>query len=205
MSLNRLVFEVVCVMGDEEEFTGELGRLYKFRSLDGPLGQRTAEDIILHNRLYWASPSSFNDPMDCRPNFIFGETPADRSRWIDQAIRNQLDHLPRSERQAAKTRLRKTPAEEHRRNFVRSFDSFMSESAVCCFSTTASNVLLWGHYGACHRGACFVFEECLSPDPFLGYEVTYSTTRPVVNALSFGENIDAMKSSILTKASDWSY
>lgn len=89
----------------------------------------------------------------------------------------------------------------------KTFEKFMSESAICCLTKTADNLLLWAHYGDSHRGVCFVFEEMFKPPTtlFIGYDVEYSNERPEIDVTSFGGNLNAFKQSVLTKANDWAY
>lgn len=186
-------------------FASNLDRLYRFRSLSNEFGRLSAEDILLHNRMFWASPTSFNDPMDCRPNLIFGRNSRDRAEWLKAAIARQLADRSRDERRRTLRRMQAVDVEAHERNFRSIFNRFMAESAVCCLAKTAENVLLWSHYADCHRGVAYVFEEAMSPNPFIAFDVVYSDIRPVVDATVFAGNLQAMKDSVLTKASDWSY
>lgn len=192
-----------------DEFSGSIGRVYRLRSLSDEFGRQTVEDVVLKNQMFWSSPSNFNDPLDCNPNLIFGETREDQRVWIKRAVANQLGQLPRGERRRAEARMLKARPEDHAQQAKGSFARFMDESAVCCFSKKPDSLLMWAHYGDCHRGVNLIFSEIFDPSkkiaPFVAYDVIYSDERPVVDVTKFGGNIDAMKASVLTKGSDWAY
>lgn len=192
-----------------DPFAAKTERIYRLRSLSDEYGRKGVEDAILRNEIFWSSPSNFNDPMDCRPNLIFGKTQEDRENWINTAIANQLGSLPRPDRRRTKKDMLKKPAEHHAQLARRSFERFMGESAVCCFSRRADSLLMWAHYGDCHRGVNLVFEEQFDPkrglSQFVAHNVVYTEERPEVDVTRFGGNTDAMVASVLTKAQDWSY
>ena len=52
-------------------------RLYKYASLQADR-LRWARDIIVDRRVYFANPTTFNDPFDCR--FLFSMTGTD-AQW----------------------------------------------------------------------------------------------------------------------------
>jgi|TARA_R110002012_G_scaffold111201_4_gene256041 hypothetical protein len=187
-------------------FSDEIGRLYRYRSLAGDFGRATAENILLENRMWWASPVDFNDPMDCRPNLIFGRNARDRQRWARRATTNQLQDNPKYERRRAERALLAVGADHHRQNAIAGFQQWMEESAVCCFSTVPDNLLMWSHYGDQHRGVVFIFEERMEPTPFIAFDVFYSAVRPEVDITTIrDEGGMAMQRSVLTKSSDWAY
>lgn len=193
----------------QESFSGDIGRLYRLRSLTDDFGRKTIEDVILRQEMFWSSPTSFNDPLDCRPNLIFGRTQTDRDNWIRDAIKKQLRNRPRSERRRAEKLMKKAPPEEHSARAKKSFENFMNESAVCCFSKRADNTLMWSHYGDCHRGVNLIFEEIFEEGrngiKFVAYDVDYRKKRPEVDITTMLDGVDGMKASILTKADDWNY
>ena len=178
-------------------------KLYKYRSFDSDLARQSVENIILNNRLYWQSPSAFNDPFDCQPNFIFGETSVQRSAFARRAVRANQDGLTQRHMRRAKKRIiAQRPARYNQQMLSLAFAEWMKESAVACFSRIRDSELMWAHYAASHQGLCFEFTEII-PN-FLAYDVQYCTERPVVN-LTRWQYDQTFIEGLLTKSSAWSY
>lgn len=183
----------------------ELLKLYKYRSLAGEHGRQTAEDIVLHHRLYWQSPLSFNDPFDCDPYVIFGTNAAERTAWIKRANANNILQTNRYQRRSKKRELEALPPAQHEANMRAAWREWMGETGVTCFSAVGDHQLMWGHYADSHKGICFVFEEALGQHkPWLAFEVHYSATRPEVNLTQLRDKT-VMRDSLLNKSAVWSY
>ena len=180
--------------------------LYRYRSLGGDFGRTTAEDIIVNSRMYWSSPAAFNDPMDCRPHFIFGNSRRDQIAWARDAIRRNFPKASRHERKGLERRLLGEGPVQHRQTAIEGFSQWMSESAVCCFSTIPDSLLMWSHYADHHRGVVFVFEQQFEPEPFFAFPVNYTEERPPVDITRIAtDGPTAIRNAILTKAAVWSY
>lgn len=180
--------------------------LYRYRSLAGEFGRSTAEDIIVHSRMFWSSPAEFNDPMDCRPNFIFGRSRRDQIAWMRDSTKRQFPDARRNQRRGMRKKLMAGDPRRYRQAAIDGFSLWMRESAVCCFSTVSDSLLMWSHYADQHRGVVFVFEELFEPQPFFAFPVVYSDKRPPVDITTFGnDGRNAIQDAVLTKASAWSY
>jgi hypothetical protein len=181
----------------------EISLLYKYRSLGDQWGRSAAEDIILHNRIFWQSPDKFNDPFDCNPHFIFGRSEKDRRGFRKRAL-SHMKGVPRHVRLAKRRELEAVPPERSAEILSEGFKQWMAESAVTCFSRVNDSLLMWAHYANSHSGVCFEFQERLPPDTFLAFEVDYVEERPEVDATSFRET-EVFRQAVLTKGTQWSY
>lgn len=178
--------------------------LYKYRSLSGEFGRLAAKDAILHGRMHWQSPVSFNDPMDCKPVFVFGSDANSRVEFRKRVVASQRGKKPRQERRRVLKKLQKQGKNEFEQRMTVQWDSFMQNSAVACFSKTNDNPLLWAHYAASHTGICLIFGNAIGPDPWFGFAVEYQEKRPKVDLTTFRKT-ETYKRALLTKSSDWSY
>lgn len=156
--------------------------------------------------MYWSSPAEFNDPMDCRPHFVFGNERRDQIAWARAAIRRNVPKARRHERKGLERKLLEASPEQHRQRAIEGFSQWMNESAVCCFSTIPNSLLMWSHYADHHRGVVFVFEQQVEHQPFFAFPVNYTEDRPPVDITRIGtDGVLAIRSAILTKAAAWSY
>ncbi|WP_365894676.1 DUF2971 domain-containing protein [uncultured Sphingomonas sp.] len=187
----------------EHPFAGDPLWLFKYRSLEGPYGRDTARDIILHNRMYWQSPASFNDPFDCAPTVQWSMSKLRQESFISQAARSSIS----SSRYDRRVQKREIRARGRRQNAILMRDSLrdlLKSSAVTCFSSLPDSVLMWAHYANSHKGICFVFHERLDPNPWLAFDVKYEKDRPIIEGTrTFDEQ--SFEDAVLTKAIDWEY
>lgn len=147
----------------------------------------------------------FNDPFDCDPVVMFGSNKRERMQWIKRANANNVDQTSRHQRRTTKRTLIQMTPEQHEANMRASWREWMQETSVTCFSGVNDHQLMWGHYADSHRGVCFVFEEQLWRDePWIGFDVHYSSERPVVNLTRISEP-DIMRDTLLNKSDVWAY
>lgn len=180
--------------------------LYRYRSLAGEHGRRAVEDIVLHNRLYWASPHAFNDPFDCNPVLIFGTGERERSEYLRRAAANQVGKASRRERLGRRRQaMRKTP-QQHESELGDQWKNWMAESSVACFSGVNNHPLMWAHYADSHRGVCWIFREQIHDveNVWMGFDVNYSEVRPLVNLCNIRDG-EMFKAAVLNKSRDWAY
>jgi Protein of unknown function (DUF2971) len=177
-------------------------RLYRYVSFAQPFGHTTVENAILHHRLWWSSPVSFNDPFDCNPFLVFGENAAERQAYAKRMVRE----VDRSPRHIKRQNLRSVQA--FARNHTKeALDAMwrgeMSKAAMVCMSALPDHPLMWAHYADSHRGAVLIFQEQFKPN-FVALPVRYSPDRPLVN-LSRLRSFETFQGAMLTKSEHWSY
>jgi len=181
-------------------------RLYKYSSLGAPrLGW--ARDIIVDRRLYFANPTTFNDPFECR--FVVSMTGTDAQwnqflRRPDVAAENGLapgvEPTPQQMAQWKSNALANAP---------RIGDAFREQMqkdvGILCLSEQPDDILLWSHYANSHRGVCFGFS--VADDPLFSQEiarVTYQNNYPRYEYFDQTSQ-DEARIAFATKSSQWSY
>jgi hypothetical protein len=179
-------------------------QFYKYRSLNGEYGIKTAEDIILHNRLFWQSPSAFNDPFDCGPSMVLGGTAGDKRKFTKDAAHSPYPNASRAARRMRAKAMTSESLHRYEADMIRAFKGWMESSALTCFSKVPDSLLMWAHYADSHRGVCFVFEESMTPEPLLVHDVVYRDERPLVDLTRINED-EQFRGTLLTKGICWSY
>lgn len=152
-------------------------RVYKYRAFDA----RSLE-MIVEDRLFFADPSTFNDPLDAKPSFEV-DIPVDELTRLMKALLER--RFNREMQEAAKTLLARgsimpayieTQARKKALKILSDIDYRSSEPGVgieeilktsihsellrgyergiVSFSTRPNCPLLWSHYGDQHKGIC---------------------------------------------------
>lgn len=187
----------------EVDDDSDFHEIFKYRSLRGQYGRDFVEDVIVHSRMYWADPLSFNDPFDCSPFLYFGNTSRERERFVKRIVPIHMPNASRLQRRQKVKEILSRPIAEQQRIMRDGYLNFMSETAVCCFSEVNDSLLMWAHYADSHRGVCFIFRETKQPF-WLSFRVRYSPDRPRVN---IAEELkpEFYCDLLLSKSEEWAY
>ena len=183
-------------------------RLYKYRDT-GPNTERIFKD---HN-LYFAPPSSFNDPFDCSFHVLVdgarNEAVVEAVAW--SLIGDRLPDLPREEQVQGAKEVRERLIATRRREFEQIVVDKLSKDTnervgICCFTEVNDDILMWAHYADRHRGICL---ELSSMNGLLkaAQPVEYSSEYPALDleAIVTREELRAAAPWMLMKADHWSY
>lgn len=183
-------------------------RFCRYRSLAGSSAEWVRNSIV-HSKHFFASPLSFNDPFDCRPNFELRGTRVQLVKYYERLVARHMPELGRDARRAEARRRVSDPAFDPRLpgnmdGFRRMYhDTVTSHVGVMCLSEVHDDILMWAHYANSHRGVCLVFNPA---EPFFAtaQPVHYREERPHVNPLvhSHDQMLDA---AMFTKSNHWSY
>ena len=178
--------------------------LHRYRNLNGRHREWTKR-ILTESVLYFAAPSAFNDPFDCkvhyRPSFSVQEL---RQQHVNR-IKRRMPDLNRKQRRAKATQdIKAMKPEKFLGQVTAGLQKAIDGVGVLSLSATDRNILLWSHYSEGHKGLCLKF---LATDqtPFFGraLPVNYASSYPEISITSpAGEQMDAF---LLTKAIDWRY
>jgi hypothetical protein len=158
---------------------------YKFRSCE----QRTWE-ILINQELYYARPVTLNDPLDAsfkplseyenlKQEILSGETEELAK------IRSMFDSVQSSELSSS--------AESVDGLFQRIFE-VTQQMGILSLSKTATDALLWSHYGNGHKGVCLGFDSEIAHESYVNMrgDVIYNS-KPAYNDafLSLAEKFHA--------------
>jgi hypothetical protein len=169
--------------------------LYKHTSISNNLYK-----TLINAELWFASPTSFNDPFDCQIN--------DQTNWTDENIR---DFIIRTAWETGQ-QIDSEKIVRKNREMPGGFNSFFSEQlkktlseiGVTCFLQRPDNLLLWAHYSASHTGVCLKFDITEDLDLFgLTFRVEYSDEYPSFDYLT--ERDTLVKKAMLSKSRHWEY
>lgn len=183
-------------------------RLYKYRDT-GP----NTEKIFKDHSLYFASPSSFNDPFDCSFHVLVegvrNEAVTEAVAW--SLIRDRLPDLPPEEQIQGAKEVRERLIATRRREFEQIVVDKLSKDTnkrvgICCFTEANDDILMWAHYADYHRGICLEFSSTDAPLN-AAQPVEYTSEYPTLDleAIVTKEELRAAAPWMLTKADHWSY
>lgn len=157
-------------------------RLYKYESFN---------EFSLRNLkkqcLYFANPSSFNDPYDCAILAELSDLTVEQIEdFKNSYINNEKtpDHVKNymkiSTNQFIGDNLKSTISDELNKIRERVYPSI----GITCFSESNSDLLMWSHYGGKYKGFCLEFDsEC---ELFAkARKVKYSDEMPKFDPMSF--------------------
>lgn len=176
------------------------GFLYRFRDLEEQRVQ-WVKQIVVDSQIFFASPSTFNDPFDCRIRFRKDGSIAELKKRLEELLCERGDSKEVSRQ--------KVEGMGDPSVFVCEIESgFQSEVdaiGVLSLSSTHEDILMWSHYACGHSGICLQFKVIVDP-PFFApaMPVEYAVNLPVPQLLGEDGHKRAQQL-LLTKAADWRY
>lgn len=181
---------------------------YRYRSLSAGATDHV-ERTICHNELYFPKPSSFNDPFDCHPTFLFEASNEEITTYYDGLVKKYMPHLNREQRrQEVRSQLRDWERSPRNPETLKRFQEQHTEKiteqiGILCLSIKNSDILMWSHYANSHRGICLEFDGYFE---FFAnaMEVKYPLERPQINPFRQNRH-EMMEAALLTKAKHWEY
>jgi len=178
--------------------------LYRYRHLHGQHREWTRR-ILADSVLHFSSPSTFNDPFDCKIHYSTSFSGEEFKQQHLERIKKCMPDLNREQRRAKATHdMRAMKPDKFLSDMTSGLQTSVNGVGVLSLSATDRNILLWSHYAAGHSGLCLKF-EAKDQIPFFGraLPVNYVSSYPDISITSsVDEQIDAF---ILTKATDWCY
>jgi hypothetical protein len=169
--------------------------LYKHTSISDNL-----KKTIQNAQLWFADPTSFNDPFDCQIN--------DQTVWTDELIKEYVSYTTKLTGENINpddvVKANKNNPGSFAKHFTKTFKNNLAKIGVTCFLPKPDNLLLWAHYSSSHKGVCLKFDITKDPDFFkLTFAVKYSKDYPVFDYLK--ERKDLTNKAVLTKSDHWAY
>lgn len=182
--------------------------LYRYRSLASGAAAFVGR-IVCENELYFANPSSFNDPFDCRPSFSMDAPKAQLRRYYQGIYSRQAPLMSRAVRRDVSKKISRNPARNpaNPQNLLAFKETYHANVTatigLLCLSEIATDLLMWSHYADSHRGVCLVFDW---QTEFFGQAqaVIYQKNRPRINPI-FQSHKEMLNHALLTKSNHWQY
>jgi hypothetical protein len=165
--------------------------LYKFRD-----PSEWTVSILEKCELWFAAPSTFNDPFDCSLSETNHHSSADVQAFFQHLITGK------SPREVAT--LPKPTAALLKPIVEKAKQTVMDKAGVLSLSRKVDDILMWSHYASNHAGLALEFDVRLDPHCFDGlvnmnYVDTYAPTN------YFAEQQSSMVRVITTKSKHWAY
>jgi len=182
-------------------------RLFKYMALDGErLGW--AKRLIVESMLFFPSPSSFNDPFDCRIAPSFDASAMVIDAYWREYLREQ-GKKARDHRADLKKLILRSKTPRGQEVLTQSIFKTIDRAGTACFAKSTTSILMWSYYAAGHRGITVRFNT--SPEQiasvqrtFLPIEVTYANEFPRINFYKRKET-EFVRSVLGTKAKAWQH
>jgi Protein of unknown function (DUF2971) len=141
--------------------------------------------LIVESIFYFAPPSEFNDPLDCRIPPTFDATPQEIARFCRPEFKRRYPLESRGDR---KERIRRmvmsSKTQDEQERLVEGLFRSLDEDGIACFAKDPANMLLWSYYAEGHKGIAVRFNMApkhLAAIKSTPIEVQYSKDFPVVN------------------------
>jgi hypothetical protein len=189
-------------------------RLFRYQPLSADLGRE--RELLLENRMYFPSPSAFNDPFEARPHLTFSRN-ARISRADALAIAaRQASHLSRNKQKQiawAMVKNSRDPAvsQEVIRQMRQAIQADFHATSIKCFCDQPDSLLQWAYYAGCHGGIRLEFsginrwrfvDDTGETRPMALSKVRYSDVYPNIDADSDFDGGELM-AALLTKSTEW--
>ncbi len=168
------------------------GMLYKYRGVCDKESEERVIRILKNCALYFAKPSTFNDPFDCK---IYPDEVS--VKWAENII-NENAHM-----EVRDGGIKRENIVDARR-IKTATDIVMNGKGVCCMAKSNANIVMWAHYADCHRGLCLGFYVRDDLDFFsIPINMVYTDKYPQLVACESTK--DYVPYLIKTKYADWQY
>lgn len=169
--------------------------LYKHTSISNNLYK-----TLINSELWFAAPTSFNDPFDCQIN--------DQTIWTDDNIRDYVTRTANANGENIDpedvVRANQQNPGSFNRFFTNHLKKTLSKIGVTCFLQKPNNLLLWAHYSDSHKGVCLKFDIENDSDFFsLTFPVKYTSQYPQFDYLT--ERDQLTNKAVLSKSDHWKY
>jgi hypothetical protein len=189
--------------------------LYKYRSpiidFDSPSSKCNTARIFTESALYYAKPSTLNDPYEAHLEFDFSacEEKAQISHFRVLRERNRLrgDYMETLRQTWEQVQRNVKVQMQHIENQTMDFHSYyrdaMDHNGLLSLSEERNNLLMWAHYASEHKGVClgFNWEDTGLPS---AREVTYLSTYRLVDIWAYTED-ELAEIACFQKSAEWSY
>lgn len=185
--------------------------IYKFISFnqDEKLNNNKI-DTLNRKSLYMPSPLDFNDPYDCELSFnLLGGLEDFLRIGLNREQRRAIKHNQKLKSET------KIEAEKLQKELEGEWTTLKKQMAVCCFTESVDNFLMWSHYANSYNGVCLEYNlnEVRDLKYFLS-PVLY--TDKLIRARDYITKDDLKKDkynrlmkaaiiSVLSKQSQWKY
>lgn len=180
--------------------------LYKYRGASSQDDIAKLRDILIRNRIWLATPLSFNDPFDCFPAPVITGRPDQRRRALSASFyESGLGSGRKERRKRAKEVSAMKDTDELTDLLEAGLQQTLSKTCALSMSEKWDSLLMWSHYAQAHAGVCIELNRW-EPESIIttSLPVHYDQERPVVDVLFDTGDAKVVKA-LYTKSSVWEY
>ncbi|MGH9968569.1 MAG: DUF2971 domain-containing protein [Pyrinomonadaceae bacterium] len=184
-------------------------KLYKYSGVSG----RRLEWIrrlLVDSELYFTSPSTFNDPLDCRISLHYDASALKVEQYWRHFVKQQFPGTPvRAHKERIKELVTDSRTLQGRERLNEWFLQQLDKNGIVCLGNSPNNVLMWSYYAEGHKGIAIQFN--MAPENLVAIkeqnitvEVKYSRDFPRINFYESSLS-DAVPGVFGTKAEAWKH
>ena len=176
----------------------------------------THKNVLLRNELFFSSPRDFNDPFDCRIplNFSLLDSEEKLSQYLSYGRQRREAETTMSKEDLddmmSKFELRLRTERDKTQEFYNSlyFEGVDNHYGVLSLTEKWNSILMWSHYGDCHRGYCVGFwqEKFRKSGVVNGGVAIYpeDNSFPGISPIDQNETKSTIQQ-VHTKSNEWKY
>lgn len=110
-------------------------------------------DTLYRKSLYMSSPLNFNDPYDCELSFnLLGGLEDFLRIGLNREQRRAIKHNKKLKSET------KIESEKLQKELEGDWITLKKQMAVCCFTESVDNFLMWSHYANAYNGVCLEYD-----------------------------------------------
>lgn len=171
-------------------------------------------DGLEKSEFYFATPTNFNDPFDCKNLFTFeGSDDNDWRSFFDMQLQHQEPHLSLQERRRKLEKIVRDgmykdsdTRKEQLRIWGKTLEEESNKLGIVCLSQKPDDILMWSHYSDKHRGFCLKFDKKIIEKKFYCRDVKYCPIYPTFTEyIAQSRNKKLHETFLLTKSIHWKY
>jgi hypothetical protein len=162
------------------------------------------EHTLLRHQIYFSSPSSFNDPFDCKVWPSFDGSPEQKREYIARVARMKYGADTEVARQQIEVAL--ADPEYFEKAYLNFLRTDIPTLGVYCLTERPDDIVMWPHYAGSHSGIClgfaanYIFPDCTVE------RVNYPESNKYPNVNFFTASKEEQTNAVLlTKATHWGY
>jgi hypothetical protein len=207
-------FLSVTISRSKRDFMGDY--VYKYRSFS-----KMHLQALFENKIWFSQSETFNDPFDSSHNTFLNKSDLHSMLELMQRVEpekagyyqniidtqpNQLVHMQvNSINESGELDLESTETEQP----FKFMTDMLSKAYIFCACKTATNNLMWSHYGDYHKGFCIRYKKSVLEklNLFKHDDVKYEPQR--VNIANVANGLGSITNEVLEqsfiKGEDWKY
>ena len=183
-------------------------KLYRYRAIT----ERSVLGIEA-NEFYFASPSDFIDPFDCKNLITFnGASDSDWRIFLTNFLVHKEPNLTEQSRKEAVEKVIRSGEHRSREKLTelgviwgQILANQSRKLGIVCLSEQPDDILMWAHYGNSHRGFCLEFDAEVLRKYCYCSRVRYLKHYPTFSEFVRADPEECARTFVLTKSNHWEY